>query len=85
MTKVFLAVSLPALALSGCAGVEQADEKTITIGTGDLGLLAPGLRQFISYLDARAHCAKFGKEASLFDLKEKTAIWRCEPPQTQSR
>jgi hypothetical protein len=79
-TKIFLAVSLLALALSGCAWVEQADEKTIIIGIGDLGLIAPGLRRVISYPDARAHCAKFGKEASLFDLKEKTAIWRCEPP-----
>ena len=75
-SRVFVLVA----ALSGCAWVEQANEETIRIGIGDLGLIAPGLRQVVSYPEARAHCAKFGKEATLFDLKEKTAIWQCVPP-----
>ncbi|MFT5439413.1 MAG: hypothetical protein ACI9MJ_001276 [Alphaproteobacteria bacterium] len=75
-SRVFVLVAV----LSGCAWVEQANEETIRIGIGDLGLIAPGLRQVVSYPDARTHCAKFGKEATLVDLKEKTAIWRCVPP-----
>ena len=80
MTKILLTVSLVALAAAGCAWIERADEQTISIGTGDLGILAPGLRRAISYPDARAHCAKFGKDAVLLDLKGKTATWRCEAP-----
>ena len=78
MTKILLTVSLVALAAAGCAWIERADEQTIS--TGDLGILAPGLRRAISYPDARAHCAKFGKDAVLLDLKGKTATWRCETP-----
>jgi len=78
--KTLLTVSLLSFAIAGCAWVEQADEQTIRIGVGDLGTLAPGLRRAISYPDADAHCAKFGKNAVLQDLKGKTAIWRCEAP-----
>lgn len=66
--------------LAGCAWVEQADERTITIGVGDVGEIAPGLRRPLSFPEARRHCARFGKEATLIDLREKTATWRCDPP-----
>lgn len=65
--------------LAGCTWVEQADENTIRIGMGDLGILAPGLRRPVTWPEAREHCAGFGKEATLIDLRGKTAIWRCDP------
>ena len=79
-TRIFLVSCCLALGLAGCAWVEQANEEMIAIGTGDLGLIAPGLRRPISYPDAEAHCAKLGKEAVLFDLREKNAIWHCTAP-----
>ncbi len=65
--------------LSACTWVEKADENFVTIGIGDLGEVVPGLRRIVTYPEARAHCEKFGKDASLYDLKDRNAIWQCVP------
>jgi hypothetical protein len=79
MGRALKVLFLASVLAGGCTWVEKSDENFVTIGTGDFGALAPGLRQVVSYPEARAHCAKFDKVAELYDLKGKNAVWQCVP------
>ena len=64
-------------AATGCAEVVKGDSDTVHVDTGDLGEIAQGTREWLSYLQAREHCAKYSKSPEIVDLKGPVAIYKC--------
>ena len=68
---IFVALS------TGCAEVISGDAQKVNIDTGDLGQIAPGTREWLSWLQARDHCVRFSKSPEIVDLKGSIAMYKC--------
>ena len=66
-----------AVLLTGCAEVVSGDAQKVRIDTGDLGVIAPGAREWLSWLQARDYCAIHSKSPEIIDLKGSVAIYNC--------
>lgn len=66
-----------AIVLAGCTKVVSGDAQTVSVDTGDLGNIAPGTREWLSWIDARDHCAQYGKSPAIADLKGTVATYKC--------
>ena len=73
----FAAGILLAFLLSGCAELVSSDARTVRIDTGFLGEIAPGTREWLSWLQARDHCALHAKSPEILDLKGSVALYKC--------
>ena len=62
---------------TGCAEVVSGDAQKVSIDTGDLGEIAPGTREWLSWLQARDHCALHSKSPEIVDLKGSVAMYKC--------
>lgn len=62
---------------AGCAQIVSGGPEEVQVDTGQIGELAPGTRQWFSWLQANEHCSRFGKEPKLVDLKGSIAVYRC--------
>ncbi|MDA1324542.1 MAG: hypothetical protein O3C34_07335 [Proteobacteria bacterium] len=71
-TGIFVAVLL-----TGCAEVISGDAQRVSISTGFLGEYAPGTREWLSWLQARDHCALHSKSPEIEDLKGSVALYKC--------
>ena len=69
--------TLMAVLFTGCAEVISGDAQKVSIDTGDLGEFAPGTREWLSWLQARDHCALHAKSPEIVDLKGSIAIYKC--------
>jgi hypothetical protein len=65
--------------LAGCTKVISGDAGSVSVDTGDVGKIAPGTREWLSWLQARDHCAKFAKVPEIADLKGAVASYKCVP------
>jgi hypothetical protein len=77
----FAAGMVLAVLFSGCAEVVSGDTQTVRVDTGDLGNIAPGTREWLSWWRAREHCAAHSKSPEIVDLKGSVAIYKCVPKQ----
>ena len=68
--------------VSGCAEIVARDTQGVSVDVGYVGELAPGTRYWFSWLQANEHCAQFGKDPKLVDLKGSVAIYRCVDPES---
>jgi hypothetical protein len=68
----------------GCAETVSSGPDEVRIDTGQIGQLAPGTRQWFSWLQANEHCAEFGREPKLIDLQGSLAIYRCVVEEKQA-
>lgn len=66
-----------AVFLAGCAQVVSGDSRMVNIDTRDLGEIAPGTREWLSWLQARDHCARYSKSPEIVDLRGSIAIYKC--------
>ena len=74
-----LAAALLALALAAACEIVARDADGVSVDVGYLGEVAPGTRAWLSWLQANEHCAQFGKEPELVDLRGPVAVYRCVP------
>ena len=74
--KIAASLCLAAL-FAGCAEVVSGDAQTVRVDTGDLGDIAPGTREWLSWSRAREHCAAHAKSPEIVDLKGSVAIYKC--------
>jgi hypothetical protein len=72
-----LAAALALLLVAGCAEIVAGDPQGVSIDVGYAGEIAPGTRVWLSRLQAHDHCARFGRESQLVDLRGQVAVWRC--------
>lgn len=63
--------------LAGCNEVVSGDAQTFSVNTGFIGEYAPGTREWLSWLQARDHCALDSKSPEIVDLKGPVAIYKC--------
>ncbi len=68
-----------AVLLTGCAEVVSGDAQMVSIDTGNLGVIVPGTREWLSWLQARDHCALHSKSPEIVDLKGSVAVYKCVP------
>jgi len=68
---------LIAVLFTGCAEVVSGDARTVRVDTGDLGDIAPGTREWLSWSRAREHCTAHAKSPEIVDLKGSVAIYNC--------
>ena len=73
------AVALMVSLTTGCAQIVSASPEEVQVDTGQIGEIVPGVRHWISWLDANEHCSQFGKKPKLIDLKGAIAVYRCVP------
>ena len=66
-----------AVLFTGCAEVVSGDAQTVRVDTGDLGDIAPGTREWLSWVQARDHCALHSKSPEIADIKGSVAIYNC--------
>ena len=69
--KRALIMFLSVFALSfgaSCTSVTESRPDQISIDTGDVGDIVPGIRSWMTWFQARDHCAAQGKQAELADL-----------------
>lgn len=74
--KLFACMGL-AVFLSGCAEVVSGDAQTVRVDTGDLGKFAPGTREWLSWWQAREHCAHHARSPEIVDLRGSVAVYKC--------
>jgi hypothetical protein len=65
--------------ITGCSEVVSGNGQTVSIDTGDLGSIAPGTREWLSWIQARDHCARYSKSPQIVDLKATIATYECIP------
>jgi hypothetical protein len=75
----FVRVLAAGLLLAGCSGVVSGDARTVSVDTGYIGSIAPGTREWLSWPQARDHCAVHGGSPEIADLKGSVAIYKCVP------
>ena len=63
--------------LAGCTKITAGDANTVSVDTGDVGNIAPGTREWLSWLQAKEHCEKYSKVPEIHDLKGSKAIYKC--------
>ncbi len=68
-----------AVLLTGCAEVVTSDAQQVSIDTGYFGEFVPGTRQWLSWLQARDHCALHSKSSKIVDLTGSVAVYECVP------
>lgn len=73
----FSVVIIAAIISTGCARVISGDAQTVSVDTRDLGEIAPGTREWLSWWEARDHCARHSKSPEILDLKGSIAIYKC--------
>jgi hypothetical protein len=66
-----------AVSLAAACEIVARDADGVSVDVGYLGEVAPGTRAWLSWLQANEHCAQFGKEPELIDLKGSVAVYRC--------
>ena len=66
-----------AILLAGCSEVVSGDAQTFSVNTGFIGEYAPGTREWLSWWQARDHCALDSKSPEIVDLKGSVAIYKC--------
>ena len=66
-----------AVLLAGCTEVVSGNAQIVSVDTGFLGEYAPGTREWLSWLQARNHCALHSKSPEIVDLKGSVAIYKC--------
>ena len=71
--------SVLAVFLTGCVEVVSGDAQTVSVDTGQIGEIAPGTREWLSWWEAREHCAAHSKSPQIVDLKGSVAIYKCVP------
>ena len=74
--KIVAAILIFALS-AGCAEIVKGDAQKVDIDTGFLGEVAPGTREWLSWLQAREHCTRFGKSPEIVDLKGSLTKYKC--------
>jgi len=71
------AAVLLAAGLAGCVEVVSADPDKVSVDTGYFGEYVPGTREWLAWLSAREHCAKFSKVPVIDELKGSVAQYKC--------
>lgn len=75
LTLVFSVLVLSFAA--SCTTVKEANPDQISIDTGGVGDIVPGIRAWIAWFEADGHCARQGKDEELADLKGSVVTYRC--------
>lgn len=75
-TAVALLISVVSVSVS-CTSITEAGPERVSVDTGDVGAIVPGVRQWLSWTQANDHCASQGKEPELVDLKGSVVQYRC--------
>jgi hypothetical protein len=67
------------LSVASCTSIETTSPDEISIDTGDVGNIVPGIRGWMSWFEANEHCSAQSKDAELADLRGTIAVYRCVP------